>query len=384
MNDKFSKIIRFIKELYPDENPVPLHAPRFLGNEKKYLDDCIDSTYVSYVGKYVTEFEDKIKNFTNVKNAIAIVNGTAAIQIMLIAAGIKKDEEIITQSLTFAATAAAIRHANAYPVFVDVDKSTLGLSPESCEIFLKKYTKITKNGLINKVTKRKIAAIMPMHTFGHPVDIIQIKKICENYGLFLFEDAAESLGSYYNNIHTGSFGKASILSFNGNKTITTGGGGMILTDDDDLAEKARHLSTTAKLKHPWAFIHDAIGYNYRLPNINAAIGCSQMEYLDYILQNKRETALLYDKFFSDINITFFKEPKNAISNYWLNTILLNSQDERDAFLNYSNNFAVQTRPAWTLMTHLKPYSDCFRIDVPDSEWLEERIVNIPSSVRIKR
>ena len=375
-------IIAYIKTLYPNEIPVPLHAPRFSGNEKKYLAECIDTTYVSYVGKFVTDFEEHIKHVTGAKFAIAMVNGTAALQMMLMSAGVCPGQEVITQALTFAATAAGIKHAGAEPAFVDVDRETMGMSPESLTHYLATYGDKHSDGIYNRINGRKIVAVMPMHTFGHPVRIFKILEICESYGLQVLEDAAESLGSYYDGRHTGTFGRAAILSFNGNKPVTTGGGGMLITSDDVIAERARHISTTAKLKHRWEFVHNEVGYNLRMPNVNAAIGCAQMEYLDDILANKRRTAALYADFFNSQGIQFFVEPSEAISNYWLNAIILEDRKERESFLEFSNDNEVQTRPVWTLMTKLEPYTQCSRIAVPNAEWLEDRVVNIPSSVRL--
>jgi aminotransferase in exopolysaccharide biosynthesis len=381
-NKKSEDILQFIRALYPNESPVPLHAPRFLGNEKKYLVDCVDSTYVSYVGKFVADFEAHIKRVTGAKNAIAMVNGTAALQMVLMAAGVSPGDEVITQVLTFAATAAGIKHAGAEPAFVDVDKSTLGMSPESLRSYLE--TNAEKRGayIFDRSNDRKIAAVMPMHTFGHPARIDEIALICDEFGIQLIEDAAESLGSHYKGKHTGMFGRAAILSFNGNKPVTTGGGGMIITDDDALAERARFISTTAKRKHRWEFFHEEVGFNLRLPNVNAALGCAQMEYLDRIIDNKRETARRYKEFFSSIGVRFFVEPKDAKANYWLNAIILDDIRERETFLEYSNDHDVQTRPIWILMSKLPPYAKCPRSDIGNAQWLEDRVVNIPSSVRI--
>jgi aminotransferase in exopolysaccharide biosynthesis len=377
----FREIIEFIQKLYSNSSPVLLHAPKFLGNEKKYLNDCIDTTFVSYVGKYVTDFENHIKNVTGSRNAIAIVNGTCAIQIALIAAGVKLGEEVITQSLTFAATAAAIKHAGAEPVFVDVDKETLGLSPESLKEYLEKYAEIRSGTTYSKVTGQKIAAVIPMHTFGHPVRLDEIIKIAQKYNLIVIEDSAESIGSYYNKKHTGTFGRAGIFSFNGNKTVTTGGGGMLISDDDQLAERVRYITTTAKRPHKWDFFHDEVGYNLRMPNINAAVGCAQMEYLNTILEKKRDTTEKYRKYFKNIGIPFVDEPENCKSNFWLNAIILKNREVRDCFLEFSNSNNVQTRPVWTLMTKLPPYQKCHHGPVPNSQWLEDRLVNIPSGLR---
>ena len=379
----FEKIIGFIKSLYPEENPVPLHAPCFSGNEKKYLIDCIDTTYVSYVGKYVSRFEDEIRQFTGAKYAIAVSSGTAALHIALLLVETAHGDEVITQPLTFVATANAIAHCGAQPVFVDVERSTLGLDPEKLEDFLSVNTILKPDGkCYNRATGKRIAACVPMHTFGHPVRIEQIIEICQKFMIPVVEDAAEALGSFYKGQHAGTFGEIGILSFNGNKPVTTGGGGMIITNDAVLAAKASHLTTTAKKPHPWEFIHDEVGYNYRMPNINAAVGCAQMECLAESLENKRATAKMYKQFFQEIGIPFITEPSNAHSNYWLNTIVLKDKQERDLFLEYASAKEIQARPAWTLMPHLPMYSHCQTTNIETAKWLEDRLVNIPSSVRI--
>jgi aminotransferase in exopolysaccharide biosynthesis len=378
----FQEIVGFIKSLYPNDNPIPLHAPRFLGREKEYLTKCIDTTFVSYVGQFVNDFEEHIKRLTGAKHAIAIVNGTCALKLLLIAAGVKPGDEIITQAISFVATAAAIKHAGAEPIFIDVEEETLGMSPDSLRFFLKKNAVIKNKILINKKTGNRIFAVIPMHTFGHPVRIDEIANICLEYNILLIEDAAESLGSYYKNKHTGTFGKAAILSFNGNKIVTTGGGGMIISDDQELIDRARHLSTTAKKKHPWEFYHDMVGYNYRLPNINAAIGCAQMEYIEKTLKNKKETAALYKSYFSQSKYIFIKEPEDSCSNYWLNGIIFKNKEERDEFLEFSNANGVQTRPVWKLIPFLPPYKSCYLEKIPVSKILESRIVNLPSSIRV--
>jgi aminotransferase in exopolysaccharide biosynthesis len=376
------KIVSFIKSLYPNSGQVLLHCPEFLGNEKQYLAECIDTKYVSYVGHFVTDMENKIKDITGAKYAVALVNGTAALHMLLVAVGIQPGDEVITQSLSFAATAAAIVHAGGTPVFVDVERETLGMSPESLRSFLAEYAKVKGTKCINRITGRSIKAIIPMHTFGHPVRIEEIQKICDEYCLLLIEDAAESLGSFYNGRHTGTFGKAAILSFNGNKLVTTGGGGMVITDDEAIANKVRYISTTAKRPHRWEFYHDEVGYNLRMPSVNAAIGFAQLEYFDRILANKRETAHLYRQFFDSIHVSFITEPKNAKSNYWLNAILFEDRHLRDEFLEYSNDNGVQTRPAWTLLHTLPPYRQCQHTETPNAEYIAERLVNIPSSVRV--
>ena len=377
----YSKIIEYIKSLYPAMDPVLLHGPVFLGNEKKYLEECIDTRYVSYVGRFVTAMEEKIKEITGSKYAIAMVNGTAALQMALTGCGVKRGEEVITQDLTFAATAAGIVHAGAVPAFVDVDKETMGMSPDSLRDFLVTKT-ITKDGkVVDKETGNIIRAVVPVHIFGHPVRINEIKAICDEYNLMLFEDAAEALGSYRDGKHVGTFGLASILSFNGNKTVTTGGGGMVLTDNEAIATRIRFISTTAKKPHPWEFVHEEVGYNLRMPSVNAAIGFAQLEYFDYIRQNKRELAEMYHQFFAKLGIPTFHEPAGCSSNYWLNVIMLNSRQEREDFLKFANDNKVQCRPVWTLMHKLTPYKDYTRTPMPVAEWFEDRVVNIPSSVR---
>lgn len=376
----FSEIVDFIRELYQQpEGIVPLHAPVFRGNEKKYLNECIDSTFVSYIGKFVTQFEELTIEYTGSKYAIAISNGTSALQIALLAVGVERGNEVITQPLTFVATANAISHCGATPVFVDVDKSTLGMSPEKLENILSEIAEIKSDGCYNKYTHNKISACLPVHVFGHPCKIDEIVEICNRYNIVVIEDAAESLGSFYKGKHTGIFGKVGILSYNGNKTITTGGGGMILTNDKKLAEFVKHITTTAKVPYPWEFVHDQIAFNYRMPNVNAAIGVAQMESLDNFLTSKRKTAELYATFFKDKEIRFVKEPANVKSNYWLNAVILNNREERDNFLSFTNDNKIMTRPVWRLMNKLEMYKGCQSGDLSNAEWLEDRIVNLPSS-----
>ena len=378
----FKKITDFIKSLYPDESPVPLHAPRFLGNEKKYLIDCIDSTFVSYVGQYVSRFEEEIRQFTSAKYSVAVSTGTAALNISLLLADVAPDTEVITQPLTFVATANAISYCGAHPLFVDVEKSTLGLDPDKLSEFLSENAIIKSDDrCYNKITRRMITACVPMHTLGHPVRIDQIIEVCSKYHIPVVEDAAEALGSFYKRQHAGTFGLFGILSFNGNKPVTTGGGGMIITNDAKLAAKAKHLTTTAKKPHPWEFVHDMVGYNYRMPNINAAVGCAQMERFADVLENKRATAHKYKNFFDEIGISFVVEPINCQSNYWLNSIILKDRQERDQFLAYAADNGVQARPVWTLMNKLHMFSKCQITAIDVAQWLEDRLVNIPSSVR---
>jgi len=379
----YKETIEFIKSLYPNQKPIPLHAPVFLGNEKKYLLDCIDSTFVSYVGKYVTQFEEMTANYTGAKYAVAVVNGTAALQIALQIAGVENNDEVVTQPLTFVATANAISHCGATPVFVDVDLDTMGMSPEKLQHWLKLNTKPSKlsqpfSKPINTSTNKPISAIVPMHTFGFPCRINEIVEIGNKYNIPVIEDSAESLGSYYNGKHTGTFGLAGILSYNGNKTITTGGGGMIITDNEQFARKAKHITTTAKLPHKWEFVHDEVGYNFRMTNVNAAIGVGQMEQLEGYLINKRETANKYHTFFSRNGIQFFNELGNSKANFWLNAIILNNVEERNQFLEITNGSGVMTRPIWRLMNKLEMFKNCQTSNLSKACWLEERIVNIPS------
>ncbi len=376
-------IIDFIRGLYQTAEFIPLHEPKFIGNEKAYVIDCIDSTFVSSVGKYVDRFEQLMAKYTGAKYAIATVNGTAALHVALKLVGVSQGDEVITQPLSFIATCNAISYCGAEPVFVDVDLDTLGMGPDSLQSFLAANATKTSAGCINKTTGRKIAAVVPMHTFGLPCRVDEIAKICEDFGIPLIEDAAESLGSYYQGKHTGTFGKLAAFSFNGNKTITTGGGGMIITDDEALAKRAKHITTTAKQPHPYEFIHDEIGYNYRLPNINAALGCAQMESLPRFLESKRLIASAYAEFFSASNFTFVEEPAQASSNFWLNALILKDKQARDLFLKALNEAGVMTRPVWRLMNELTMFQDCQSADLSNAKWLEERVVNIPSSARVQ-
>jgi len=379
----FEKIVDFVKSLYPTENPVPLHAPRFSGNEKRYLMDCIDTTYVSYVGQYVNRFEDAIRQFTGAKYAVAVCSGTAALHVALLLSEVAPGDEVITQPLTFVATANAICYCGGQPVFVDVERSTLGLDPGKLNEFLITNSILKSDGrCYNKTTGRRIAACVPMHTLGHPARINEIIEVCKRYQIPVVEDAAEALGSFYYGQHSGTFGNIGILSFNGNKPVTTGGGGMIITNDEVLAAKAKHLTTTAKQSHPWEFVHDDVGYNYRMPNINAAVGCAQMECFAGVLENKRTTAQLYDQFFKEIGIPFITEPAHTRSNYWLNAMVLTDRQERDRFLAYAAEKGIQARPVWKLMPNLPMYRHCQSESIETAQWLEDRLVNLPSSVRV--
>lgn len=378
----YNEAIQFIRDTFQEQEAfIPLHAPHFGGNEKKYLIDTIDSTFVSSVGEYVNRFEEMMCALTGARYAIATTSGTVALHLSLVGVGVKHGDEVITQPLTFVATANAISHTGAQPVFVDVDKDTMGMSPVSLKKFLEEHT-IKKDGItVNKNTGKRIAACVPMHTFGFPARIDEITTICAAYNIPLVEDAAESLGSYYRGQHTGTFGRVGVFSFNGNKTVTCGGGGAIVTNDEALATHLKHLSTTAKVPHPWEFIHDEVGYNYRMPNLNAAVACAQLEQLDEILANKRQLAEQYAAYFSNTDIDYVKEQQDTTANYWLNTILLPTGEEREAFLKATNDQKVMTRSIWRLMNKLPMYADCHCEDLTNSEWLESRAVNIPSSYR---
>ncbi len=379
--ENFQKAVDFIRELYNEKSgTIALHAPKFGGNEKKYLIDCIDSTFVSSVGKYVSRFEEMMAEFTGSKYAVAAVNGTAALHMALLLAGVNEGDLVLTQALTFVATSNAIGYIGAQPVFLDVDKETLGLSPDAVRKFLEDKTYQKGNTCFYKETHKKISACVPMHTFGHPCKIEALVEICNQYNITLIEDAAESLGSYYRNMHTGTFGLMGVLSFNGNKTITTGGGGMIITDNKEIAKKAKHLTTTAKVPHNWEFFHDQLGYNYRLTNLAAALGCAQMEQLPDFLKTKRKIASLYADYFKSLNIQFVTEPALSTSNYWLNAIILENKEQRDKFLNFTNNQGIMTRPIWQLMNRLPAFQNCIAENLDNSEWFEERVANIPSSV----
>jgi aminotransferase in exopolysaccharide biosynthesis len=378
----YQETIDFIKNLYGTDEFIPLHPPIFLGNEKKYLNDCIDSTFVSSVGKYVDKFEEMIAEFTGAKKAVVCVNGTSALYIALKLVGVERGDEILTQSLSFIATANAISYCDANPVFLDVDMDTLGLSPVAVRKWLEENAEVRDKECFNKVTGNRIKACVPMHTFGHPVHLDEIVKICSEYSIELVEDAAESLGSFYKGKHTGTFGRVGAISFNGNKTITTGGGGMLLFQDEELAKYAKHITTQAKIPHRWEFRHDAIGYNLRMPNINAALGCAQLEKIDEILANKRETALQYNKYFENIDdIKFFNEPKDCKSNFWFNTVLLENREKRDEFLKETNDSGVMTRPIWELMNRLEMFKDCQVGELTNCEHISDRVVNIPSGYR---
>lgn len=379
----YSKIVDFIHDLYGTGDFVPLSVPKFIGNEKKYLEECIDTTFVSSVGKFVDQFEENIAQYTGAKKAVVCVSGTNALHMAMMLVGVDKGDEVLTQALTFIATCNAISYIGAHPVFIDVDKSTMGLSPDAMREWLNKNAEIRNNECFNKNSGRRIKACVPMHTFGHPVRIEEIAAVCEEYHIELVEDAAESIGSLYKGKHTGTFGKVGAISFNGNKTITTGGGGMMLFQDEELGKLAKHITTQAKIPHRWEFRHDHIGYNYRMPNINAALGCAQLEHLDEFVASKRQVAKEYAAFFKDIDgIDFFEEPENCFSNYWLNVAILKDKETQLDFLQYTNDHGVMTRPIWELMSRLPMFENCQKDGLKNTIWFADRVVNIPSSVRL--
>jgi len=378
-------LISFVRETFKEEKEfIPLHAPTFAGNEKKYLTETIDSTFVSSVGAFVSKFEEDFAKYTGAKYAIACVNGTNALHIALVVNGVKANDEVLSQALTFIATANAISYCGAVPVFIDVDRDTLGMSPSALQSFLKKNAEKRADGFTyNRATGRRIKSCVPMHSFGFPLRVDEVATICREWNIALIEDAAESLGSYYKNKHTGRFGIIGTFSFNGNKTITCGGGGALITDDESLAKYVKHLTTQAKVPHPWKFTHDEVGYNYRMPNLNAALICAQMEQLDGFLKNKRELASMYDNHFQNTGVQFVKEITEAKANYWLNTILLRDKQEQEHTLKVTNENGVMTRPAWDLMNTLPMFKNAQHDGLENSVWISDRLINIPSSVRLK-
>lgn len=382
----YKDIVDFIRSHYEakDGETVMLHAPTFAGNEKKYLNECIDSTFVSSVGQFVDRFEKEIAAFTGATKAVVCVSGTNALHMAMMLVGVERDDEVLTQALTFIATCNAISYIGAHPVFIDVDFDTMGLSPDALEKWLDKNAEMRHGECFNKATGRRIKACVPMHTFGHPARVDEIVDICRRWNIELVEDAAESIGSYYKGKHTGTFGRVGAISFNGNKTITTGGGGMLLFKDEELGKFAKHVTTQAKVPHRWAFVHDHIGYNYRMPNINAALGCAQLEQIDCFLESKRATAQAYIDYFASEphGIKFMKEPYGTRSNYWLNAVLLPNRKSQQAFLEYTNDHGVMTRPVWELMNRLTMFKDAQTDGLKNTVYLADRIVNIPSSVKL--
>lgn len=379
----FDSFIELVRNWYHTEDFIPLHEPRFGETDKAYVADAIDSTFVSSVGEYVNRFEKELAGYTEAKRAVAVMNGTAALHIALHVAGVGPEDEVITQPLTFVATANAIRYTGADPVFLDVDKDTMGLSPDAVETFFCQSCTKKADGVYNRKTGKRISAIVPMHTFGHPARMKELVEIGDEWGIPVVEDAAEALGSYRNHTHCGRFGTLGIFSFNGNKTITCGGGGALVTDDEALADRIKHLTTTAKKPHLWEYAHDAVGFNYRMPNLNAALACAQLGHLEDFLKDKRELAGAYGDFFKEVEWgDFFFEPENCTSNYWLCAVILADEAQRDKFLETTNAKGIMTRPIWKLMNHLPMYSACLTESLENAEWLYQRVVNIPSSARM--
>lgn len=378
----YSDLITFIRDWYKTKGIIPLHEPRFREIDRNYVLDAIDSTFVSSIGEYVDRFEQKLAQYLGAAYAVATVNGTAALQTALRVAGVGQDDEVVTQPLTFVATANAIVHNNAVPVFVDVNRETLGLCPAALERFLDQNAQRDDRGTFNKNSGRRIAAIVPMHTFGHPCRMHQILELADSCKIPVVEDAAEALGSKISKTHCATLGSLGVLSFNGNKTITCGGGGAIITNDAALARKAKHLTTTAKVDHQWEFIHDEIGYNFRLPNLNAALACAQLEQLEAFLNDKRKLASAYEAFFR-INEwgRFVTEPDGCSSNYWLNAVITSDKKQRDHFLKKTNESGIMTRPAWKLLPDLQIYKQCQADNLENARWLVQRIINLPSSAR---
>lgn len=376
-----SQIVGAIREVV-GPGQVALHEPRFDGNEWLYLKECLDSNYVSSLGKFVDQFEQSLANYTGAKYAISVVNGTAALQIALNLAGVNRGEEVLLPALTFIATANAISYLGAVPHFVDSEESSLGIDVFKLREYLSANTEEQSGLCVNKSTKRVIRALVPMHTFGHPSDLEQLLSIARDFNLVLVEDAAESLGSFYKGQHTGTFGLLGSLSFNGNKIITTGGGGAILTNNEALAKRAKHLTTTAKISHKWEFDHDEIGFNYRMPNINAALGCAQIEKLPEKIDSKRELFKRYKEEFKQISgASIFEESSNSQSNYWLQTLLLEDDNLRlrDSILDASNKAGIRTRPAWKLMSNIAPYRNSPAMSLEAANSLYRRAINLPSS-----
>lgn len=381
---EYKRITDFVKDLFQEEK-VPLAVPVFIGNEKKYLNECIDTTFVSSVGQFVDRFEKDVAEYVGCKCAVVCVNGTNALHMSLMLVGVQRDDEVLTQPLTFIATCNALSYIGAHPVFIDVDMDTMGYSPAAMKTWLAKNAEIRNGECFNKNTGRRVKACVPMHTFGIPVKIDKIADLCNEWHIELVEDAAESIGSLYKGKHTGTFGKIGALSFNGNKTITTGGGGMMLFDDEELGAYAKHITTQAKIPHRWEFKHDYIGYNYRMPNINAAIGCAQLENIERYVTNKRETAHAYAEFFKNIpDIQFFTEPEDCKSNYWLCSIVTKDHNAQLEFLEYTNDNGVMTRPIWELMNRLPMFEQCENDGLKNAIYFADRVVNIPSSVRLSK
>ena len=375
-----SLIIELVRDIFKTKDFIPLHAPFFIGKEQAYVSETIESTFVSSVGEFVNRFERDFSDYTKGNHATATVNGTAALHLALHVAGAKRGDFVITQAATFVATCNAIAYTGAEPVFVDVSRQSLGLCPNALSDYLDMNAVLDDNGLcIDKQTRRRYHSVIPMHTFGHPVQLDEILSVCKKWNLILVEDSAESLGSKYKGKHTGTIGDFGAFSFNGNKIITTGGGGMLLSRHEENGKRAKHLSTTAKIPHKYDFIHDEVGFNYRMPNLNAALGCAQLETLDLFISKKRELALQYEAFFKDTDFIFVKEPSYAESNYWLNAIICESSETKQQLLTELNDAGIMSRPLWGLMHKLPIHRNNKRGELHNSEWLEQRLINIPSS-----
>ncbi|EGQ8591876.1 LegC family aminotransferase [Vibrio cholerae] len=381
---KAPRLVEFVRDQYQTQEFIPLHAPTFSGNEKAYVMETIGSTFVSSVGKFVDEFERKIEAFTGSARAVATVNGTAALHAALYMAGVERGDLVITQALTFVATCNALYHMGAEPIFVDVSPVSLGLCPKAVNAFLEVHAEVTEAGCIHKQTGRRIKAVVPMHTFGHPVELDELIAVCLKWQITLVEDAAESLGSFYKGKHTGTLGEFGAVSFNGNKIITTGGGGMVLCGTEEAGRRTKHVTTTAKVPHPYEFFHDEPGFNYRMPNLNAALGCAQMEVLEHYLAQKRQLAQQYQAFFAGSDVTFVAEPEYAQSNYWLNAIICADAQQRNELLEQTNAAGVMTRPIWQLMHRLPMFEQALRGDLIHSEFIEAHLVNLPSSPVMRR
>lgn len=377
MNSKM--LIEFVRDQYKTQDFITLHAPTFAGNEKAYVIETIDSTFVSSVGKFVDEFERKMEVFTGSERTVATVNGTAALHAALYMAGVERNDLVITQALTFVATCNALYHMGAQPIFVDVSPVSLGLCPKAVEHYLVENAELTERGCVYKQTGQRIKAVVPMHTFGHPVELDELVAVCRKWQLVLVEDAAESLGSFYKGKHTGTIGEFGAISFNGNKIITTGGGGMVLCSTEESGKRTKHVTTTAKVPHPYEFFHDEPGFNYRMPNLNAALGCAQIEMLEQYLLQKRELANQYQRFFAASDVKFVIEPKYAQSNYWLNAIICSDPQQRDELLQQTNAAGVMTRPIWKLMHRLPMFEKAFRGELTYSEFIEAHLINLPST-----
>ncbi|BCK22168.1 LegC family aminotransferase [Vibrio cholerae] len=376
---KAPRLVEFVRDQYQTQEFIPLHVPTFAGNEKTYVMETIDSTFVSSVGKFVDEFERKMEAFTGSARAVAAVNGTAALHAALYMAGVERGDLVITQALTFVATCNALYHMGAEPIFVDVSPVSLGLCPNAVNAFLEEHAEVTEAGCIHKQTGRRIKAVVPMHTFGHPVELDELIAVCLKWHITLVEDAAESLGSFYKGKHTGTLGEFGAVSFNGNKIITTGGGGMVLCGTEEAGRRTKHVTTTAKVPHPYEFFHDEPGFNYRMPNLNAALGCAQMEVLEHYLAQKRQLAQQYQAFFAGSDVTFVVEPEYAQSNYWLNAIICADAQQRNELLEQTNAAGVMTRPIWQLMHRLPMFKKALRGDLTHSEFIEAHLVNLPST-----